>query len=232
LIDEEMDSIKVAVFPRQVREEMDKIYQPPEGQYRTPEGQYRIPSASSAAPRMQAAGQNILAPQSREQSASLRQNNNQMFSPNGKESKIEEGDFLDELGGSYPSQPGQDFNSRIQSASVAGGRFLDSVDSRKAPLTKRPDDEVIPVLDRNHKKIVIPEFRDEGERYGEVERNTGDEYLQAEDIELNKLAFARMLSPFLSIPIVKGLFSKNWNYREQAINAIRMQLTKEKSGPK
>ena len=93
-----------------------------------------------------------------------------------------------------------------------------------------PDDVVIPVLDKRHKRLAIPEFPNDNEYpMEENQRNISDEYLKAEDIELNKLSFARMLVPYLSLGVVKGIFSKNWNFREQALNAIRLNLTPEHS---
>ena len=92
------------------------------------------------------------------------------------------------------------------------------------------DDQIIPSLDKNRKKQDIPEFRD-GENYDEIERNNEDDYLNAEEIELNKMQLARNLSPFLSMGVVKGLLSRNWNYREQAINVIKNNITPDKTSP-
>lgn len=122
---------------------------------------------------------------------------------------------------------GTQHGSRIQSASIDPLRYLsESHNSRHA---SRAEDTVIPVLDKSRQKQVIPEFLDDSE-YKDVQRNTGNEYTSAEDIDLTRLQFARMLSPFLSMAIVKGIFSKNWNYREQALNAIRNNITPEKKG--
>lgn len=117
--------------------------------------------------------------------------------------------------------------SRIESASI--DPVHNSYHSYGSKKASRADETIIPVLDKGHKKQVIPEFLD-GQEFKEIERNTGDEYLQAEDIDLTRLQFARMLSPFLSMGIVKGIFSKNWNYREQSLNAIRSHITPEKQG--
>ena len=118
-------------------------------------------------------------------------------------------------------------DSRVQSASI--DPIHKSYQSRGSKKASRADQIIIPVLDKQHKKQVIPEFLNDSE-FKDVERNMGDDYMQAEDIDLTRLQFARMLSPFLSLGIVKGVFSKNWNYREQALNAIRTHITPEKQG--
>lgn len=123
--------------------------------------------------------------------------------------------------------PGTQHGSRIQSASIDPLRYLS--ESQNSKHASRVEDTIIPVLDKSRQKQVIPEFLDDSE-YKDVQRNTGTEYTNAEDIDLTRLQFARMLSPFLSMAIVKGIFSKNWNYREQAINAIKNNITPEKKG--
>ena len=140
--------------------------------------------------------------------------------PGGKESHHDDHGIVDEY-------PGTQHGSRIHSASIEPLRYMS--ESQGSKFASRAEDTIIPVLDKQRKKQVIPEFLDDSE-FKDVERNTGAEYTNAEDIDLTRLQFARMLSPFLSMSIVKGIFSKNWNYREQALNAIRNNITPEKKG--
>lgn len=137
-----------------------------------------------------------------------------------RESNVGDHDIIEDY-------PGTQHGSRIQSASIDPLRYLS--ESQDSKYASRVNDTIIPVLDKTRKKQVIPEFLDDSE-FKEIERNNGDDYVNAEEIDLTRLQFSRMLSPFLSMSIVKGIFSKNWNYREQAINAIKRNITPEKKG--
>lgn len=152
-----------------------------------------------------------------------------------QDSQPDEDLIEDQTRGYMPNS--SELGSRIQSASIVDQtsmRYMSSANQdsdnfqyRSSAPQRNFDDVVIPTLDKNKARQVIPEYVD-GPRE-EVERNVGNEYLQAEDVEYNKMGLARQLSPSLSKNIAKALFSKNWNFREQAINAIRLQLTPEKN---
>ena len=163
------------------------------------------------------------------------------------------GDNYDEYPNAKPNH--RQSNNSIGSGGAAGGRYDrrdrrrgqqnpfndegDDFDNRQpqrnnqnednSPFRKNSDpvdidNQVIPALANRNKKsnFDIPE----NEMDDQEVNNNAVGYMNAEDIHPKQMEIAGPLMPFLSEEICRGLFSKNWSYREGAVNAIGDELNR------
>lgn len=82
------------------------------------------------------------------------------------------------------------------------------------------NEQVIPAMAGKKNKFEIPE-----EEEFEM-NNDGPGFLNAEEINPKKMDAAAPLLPFLSDDICRGIFSKNWGFREGALNFLRDEIMK------
>lgn len=86
------------------------------------------------------------------------------------------------------------------------------------------ESQVIPALkNKGNKGYELPEEDPLGGADGE---NGGIGLENAEEIRLADSSKAQPLIPYLSEQVVKGIFSKNWNIRDQAVKVISREIIK------
>lgn len=86
------------------------------------------------------------------------------------------------------------------------------------------ESQVIPALkNKGNKGYDLPEDDPLGGGDGD---NGGVGLENAEEIRLADSSKAQPLIPYLSEQIVKGIFSKNWNIRDQAVKVISREIIK------